>query len=212
VLKEDRLFAVSALDGSMRAQTADGHGLWLGDTRFLSEYHVLVAGEEPQLRNLQHEGGIVDFKLNAGRLRVHRERYIDHGLHDRITFSNTGSEHFSAHLELRFDNDFAAMLVVRGIIPVPPRRGLREVDGERGLELWEQNGSSRLTEVIIDPPGRHHELSLAPGDSFVLRVDVLPRLGIEVAQFDTGVERVREHYETWASECAHFETDNPALN
>ena len=140
MLKEDRLFAVSALDGSMRAQTADGHGLWLGDTRFLSEYHVLVAGEEPQLRSLQAEGGIVDFKLNAGRLRVHRERYIDHGLHDRITFSNTGSEHFSAHLELRFDNDFAGMLVVRGIIPVPPRpaayrRKSRPAPSQKAWEL-----------------------------------------------------------------------------
>ena len=196
----------------MRAQTADGHGLWLGDTRFLSEYHVLVDGDEPQLRDLQIEGGIVDFKLTAGRLRVRRERYIDHGLHDRITFSNTGTEDFDAHLELRFDNDFAAMLVVRGILPVPPRRGLREVEGERGLELWEQNGSSRLTELILDPPGRHHRLSLKPGDSFVMRIDVLPRLGIQVAQFDTGVERVREHYERWAEECAHFVTDNPTLN
>ena len=212
VLKEDRLFAVSALDGSMRAQTADGHGLWLGDTRFLSEYHVLVNGEEPELRDLQIEGGLVDFKLIADRLRVHRERYIDHGLHDRITFSNTGTEHFNAHLELRFDNDFAAMLVVRGILPVPPRRGLREVDGERGLELWEQDGSSRLAEVIMDPPGRHHQLSLEPGDSFVMRVDVLPRLSIKVAHFDTGVERVREHYERWAGDCAHFVTDNPTLN
>ncbi len=75
----------------MRAQTADGHGLWLGDTRHLSEYHVLVNGEEPQLKKLTMEAGIVDFKLTAGRLRVHRERYIDHGLHDRITFSNTGT-------------------------------------------------------------------------------------------------------------------------
>ncbi|HZQ48734.1 MAG TPA: glycogen debranching N-terminal domain-containing protein [Candidatus Dormibacteraeota bacterium] len=213
ILKEDRLFAVSALDGSMRAQTADGHGVWLGDTRYLSEYHVLVNGEEPQLRDLGIEGGIANFKLTAGgRIRVRHERYIDHGLHDRITFSNTGAEHFSAHLELRFDNDFAAMLVVRGIVPNPPRRGLREVDGDRGLELWEQNGSSRLTEIIIDPPGRHHTLSLDPGDSFVITVDVLPRHGIKVAQFDTGVERVREHYETWASDCAEFVTDNPTLN
>jgi glycogen debranching enzyme len=212
VLKEDRLFAVSALDGSMHTQTADGHGLWLGDTRFLSDFHVLVDGSEPQLRDLKIEGGFVDFKLRAGPLRVHRERYIDHGLHDRITFSNTGTEPFHAHLELRFDTDFAAMLVVRGILPVPPRRGLREVDGDRGLELWEQNGSSRLTEIILDPPGRHHELSLAPGASFVMRVDALPRHGIEVAQFDAGVERVSEHYERWSSDCAQFVTDNPTLN
>src|SRR5205814_9679468 len=57
VIKEDRLFAVSALDGSMRTQSADGHGLWLGDTRFLSEYHVLVEGDEPQLKDLHIEGG-----------------------------------------------------------------------------------------------------------------------------------------------------------
>ncbi len=196
----------------MRAQSVDGHGVWLGDTRFLSEYHVLVDGDEPQLKDLQIDGGCVDFQLAKGKLTVRRERYIDHGLHDRITFSNSGAEHVSAKLELRFDNDFAAMLIVRGVLPPLPRRGLREVQGKRGLELWEQDGSSRLTEVILDPPGRHHSVELAPGQELVLRVDVLPRQGIEVADFDLGVARVRESYHAWSEESARFVTDNPTLN
>jgi glycogen debranching enzyme len=173
---------------------------------------VLVDGEPPQLLDLQINGAFVDFQLEAGPLRVHRERYIDYGLHDRITFMNTGAAHFKGHLELRFDNDFAAMLVVRAVLPVAPRRGLREVDGKRGLELWEQDGSSRATELILDPPGRHHRLSLAPGEQFLMRIDALPRLNVQVLEFDAGLQRVQASYRGWGEDCAHFVTDNPTLN
>ena len=212
MIKEDRLFAVSGLDGSMSLNSVDGHGLWLGDTRFLSEYKILLDGEAPKLTDLHIDGATVDVALESGGLTVRRERYIDHGMHDRITFTNPGDAPVTAQLVVRFGADFSHMLRVRGILPSKPPHAVEEREGDRGIELWEHEGSSRLTELILDPPGKEHRLQLRPGEKFVLRVDVLPRHGIQVAEFDTGVQRVRDGYKAWSTESAHFVTDNPRLN
>ena len=35
---------MSALNGDMRADSPDGHGLWIGDARHLSDYRSVAAG------------------------------------------------------------------------------------------------------------------------------------------------------------------------
>jgi glycogen debranching enzyme len=212
-LKEDRQFAVSGRDGAMRADGPDGHGLWLGDTRFLSEFHLLIDGHEPEPVDVQVQAGWVVLELAAGALRVRRERYVDRGLHERITITNPGSSKTDADLELIFGADFAAMLAIRGIVPnlpAPPPAGSAET--ARGIELREAGGSSRVTEVILRPAGSRRRLELGPGEKFVLDVDVLTGAGLEVPTFDVGLDRIRNEYSRWSADCAAFETDNPALN
>jgi glycogen debranching enzyme len=212
-LKEDRHFAVSGPDGAMRADGPDGHGLWLGDTRFLSEYHLLIDGHEPEPVDVQVQAGWVVLELAAGALRVRRERYVDQGLHERITITNPGPAKAVAALELVFGADFAAMLAIRGIVPnlpLPPPAASAETG--RGIELRDAGGSSRVTEVILRPAGNHHRLELGPGEKFVLAVDVLPEAGREVPAFDVGLDHTRDAYRRWSADCAAFETDNPALN
>ena len=119
IVKEDRYFAVSAPDGSMRGDGPDGHGLWWGDTRFLCKYHLLIDGQEPAPVGVQVEAGWVELELAAGALRVRRERYVDAGLHERITISNPGPENAVADVELVCGADFAAMLAVRRVVSVP---------------------------------------------------------------------------------------------
>jgi glycogen debranching enzyme len=212
-LKEDRLFAVSGPDGAMRADGPDGHGLWLGDTRFLSEYDLLIDGHEPEPLVVQGEPGWVVFELAAGALRVRRERYVDMGLHERITITNPGSSKAVADLELVFGADFAAMLAIRGIVPnLPLPAPAASAETGRGIELRDAGDSSRVTEVILRPAGSHHRLELGPGEVFVLAVDVLPGAGLEVPKFDAGLDRIRNAYSRWSADCAAFETDNPALN
>jgi glycogen debranching enzyme len=195
IVKEDRFFAVSAPDGSMRADGPDGHGLWWGDTRFLSDYHLLIDGHEPLAVEVHVEAGWVAFELASGALRVRRERYVDGGLHERITITNRGAVQTIAGLEIVYGADFAAMLTVRGIVP-PPQGG----------------SSSRVTEVILRPPGIHQRLELGQGQVFVLEVDILPGSGHERATFEGGLDRIRNSYKQWSADCATFETDNPALN
>jgi glycogen debranching enzyme len=195
IVKEDRFFAVSAPDGSMRADGPDGHGLWWGDTRFLSEYHLLIDGHEPEALDVHIEAGWVVLELASGALRVRRERYVDGGLHERITITNPGPTQTIADLEIVYGADFAAMLTVRGIVPVQP-----------------VGPSAGATEVILRPPGIHHRLELGPGQVFVLEVDVLTGSGRETSTFEAGLDRIRSSYRQWSDDCAVFETDNAALN
>ena len=209
IVKADRFFAVSAPDGSMRADGPDGHGFWWGDTRFLSEYHLLIDGHEPQPVDAGVEAGWVALDLTAGALRVRRERYVDAGLHERITITNAGQSKAVSGVELACGADFAAMLAVRGIVSLPPLPPAARAETAGGVELRD---SSRTTEVILRPPGTHHRLELDPGETFVLEIDVLTGSGSEGATFEAGLDRVRSAYRQWSADCAAFETDNPALN
>jgi glycogen debranching enzyme len=212
IVKEDRCFAVSAPSGSMRAAGPDGHGLWLGDTRLLSEYHLLIDGREPEPISVQVAAGSVTLDLAAGNLRIRRERFVDAGMHERITVTNPGPSKIDAGLELVVGADFAAMLAVRGIVPIPPPPPALRTETARGIELRDSSGSSRVTEVITRPLGNHHRLELGPGEQFVLEVDVPAGTGHASATFEAGLDRVRTSYRQWSADCATFETDNPALN
>lgn len=194
VLKEDRCFAVSAPNGDMTAASADGYGLWQSDTRLLSEFRLLLDGREPEAVGLRGEAGSLAFELAAGDLHVLRERYVDRGLHERVTITNRGSSAIRTDVSLEYGSDFAAMLAVRGIVRDPPTRPRAE------------------PEVMIRPPGRRHRVELRPGQSFSLVIDVPVEGGVEIFNFDAGLARIRDSYRSWADDCAAFVTDNPTLN
>jgi hypothetical protein len=81
----------------------DRHGLWLGDSRFLSEYHLLIDGREPEPMSNRVEAGSVTLELAAGDLQVRSERYFDAALGERITITNPEPSRAVAELELVFD-------------------------------------------------------------------------------------------------------------
>ena len=176
---------MSAPNGEMTAASPDGHGLWLGDTRVLSELHLLVDGREPEAVDLKGSPGSLHFETAAGDVRVARERYVDGGLHERITITNQSPSALHPTVEVELAADHAAMLAVRGIVRMP---------------------APSSTEHIA---GRTHELALDPGESFSFVVDVPPRDGTD---FDSGLAQIRDSYRAWAADCAAFETDNPTLN
>ena len=164
----------------MRPGSADGHGLWFADTRFLSEYRLLLDGREPELVDLRTETGWMSFELASGYLRVRRERFVDQGLHERITIVNSGPGPVDAGLELVFAADFAAMMAVRGIVnlPHPPAPATQT---SRGLAIKPEDGSDRSTEISIAPAGTKHLLRLGPGEKFALDVDAVPVLNISAS-------------------------------
>src|SRR5258708_3870841 len=104
----------------MTAASPDGHGLWLGDTRLLSEFRLVVGGSEPEAVRLRGEAGSLAFELVAGDLQVIRERYVDGGLHERITFTNRGSSAIHSDIAFEFAADHPAMLAVPGVVPHLP--------------------------------------------------------------------------------------------
>ena len=133
---------MSALNGDMRADSPDGHGFWIGDTRHLSDYRLRINGEEPQGRAVKPEAGSVWLRSEAAGLQVERQRFVDGALHDRITIVNAGESPVAADLELTFAADLVDMMALRGF--APNEAGPPEVDVRR------------------------HRLELGPGERFVL--------------------------------------------
>ncbi|HEV2036149.1 MAG TPA: glycogen debranching N-terminal domain-containing protein [Candidatus Dormibacteraeota bacterium] len=228
ILKQDGFFAASASDGSMRPDSPDGHGLWFTDTRFLSEYRLLLDGREPELLDVRTDAGWAAFDLTANELHVHRVRYIDCGLHERITIANAGTVAIDTELELVFASDLAAMMAVRGVVPeLMPAGPAHAEPTSRGLRI-SRDGADRATQIAVQPAGTRHKLRLAPGELFSLVVDVTPEVGSVLAAvspssdpppqpsplvpFDAGLARATDAYRSWAAGCASYETDNHALN
>ena len=79
----------------------------------------MIDGHEPEPVSVRVEAGWVLFELASGALQVRRERYVEGGLHERITITNPGPAQTVADLELVVGAGFAAMLAVRGIVAEP---------------------------------------------------------------------------------------------
>jgi glycogen debranching enzyme len=210
MLKRDRFFAVSARDGSMRTSEFVGDGLWDGDTRILSALRVLVDGVEPSANGLREDDATATFDSESGPLQITRTRFVERGLHERITITNPSAATVDAVLEVAVEVDFAAMLGIRGAVPdlanptpAPPTKTLD------GLRFESPAGRVR---VIAFPEGLTHKLRLGPGDDFSLRLDVVPDNDEPVIDFVAGLEESREIYPRWAEESVAMHTDNPALN
>ena len=169
----------------MTASNPDGHGLWFGDTRVLSEFHMLVDGREPEAVDLKGSPGSLHFETSAGDLQVARERHVDDGLHERVTITNRSSSSVHSTVALELAADHAAMLAVRGIVRMPAPFSIEHI------------------------VGRRYELDLNPEESFSFVIDVPSQDG---ADFDSDLAHIRDAYRSWARECASFETDNPILN
>ncbi|HET7421125.1 MAG TPA: glycogen debranching N-terminal domain-containing protein [Candidatus Dormibacteraeota bacterium] len=206
MLKRDRFFAVSARDGSMRPGEFLGDGLWFEDTRWLSGLRVLIDGIEPRPVAVRNDESSATFELASGAMRLTRERFLDDGLHERMTLTNAGPSVADAVLEIEVAADFAAMLGIRGAVPplaqpaaAPPAK---TVEGVR----FERNGM--IVDVRVFPEGLKHQVRLAPGDSYSLQLDA----GRAVKDFDAELNGAREVYRHWAGECMSIHTDNPELN
>ena len=210
MLKRDRFFSVSARDGSMRPGEFRGDGLWDGDTRILSTLRLLINGIEPRAVHFETDDSSATFELEAVGVHVSRVRFIESGMHERITITNPGAATVDAVLEIEVAADFGAMLGIRGAVPelaapqpLPP---VKTVDGVR---FEHSHGGTR---VLAFPEGLKHQMRLLPGDEFTLRLDVVRDMGEPIIDFVAGLDEARAAYPRWVAECMSVHTDNPALN
>ena len=209
MLKRDRFFAVSARDGSINPGQFLGDGVWDGDTRILSLLRVLINGVEPRPVSFTADDASATFEADADGVRVKRVRFVESGLHERITVANPGSTIVDAVLEVEVGADFAAMLGIRGAVPElahpEPVLPTKTVDGVR----FSGAASSR---VITFPEGLTHQLRLLPGDEFSLRLDAVADTDKPVVDFVSGLAETRRVYEEWSADCMSVHTDNPEVN
>ena len=210
MLKRDRFFAVSARDGSIEPGEFLGDGVWDGDTRILSTLRVLINGVPTREVGFVTDDSSATFQAEGGGLHITRVRFVESGLHERITLANHGASVVDAVLEIEVGADFAAMLGIRGAVPQlahpEPAPATKTVEGVR------LGAGGRATRVIAFPEGLKHQVRLRPNDEFSLRLDVVPDDGRPVIDFVSGLEEAKAVYPRWAADCMSVRTDNPAVN
>jgi glycogen debranching enzyme len=242
ILKENRVFAVSNAAGDMPLGNNDGFGLYHLDTRFLSGFQLTINGCLPILLSSSVDRAYVaTFQLVnptlkvEGRADIHRQtislrrtRFLHRGLHERIGVQNCNRFPVELSLELDFDADFRDIFAVRGYHSGDPM-GIKETveSGEVGFRFRYQgkDGIRRATEVLfqcqISNPtfaaGRAVlPLRLAPHETFVLQVDILPLLNDEEPplsfEFDSALAKLEKSYRSWNLACTQINTDNEMLD
>jgi glycogen debranching enzyme len=242
ILKENRVFAVSNSSGDMPIGNEYGFGLYQFDTRFLSGFQLTLSGAAPILLSSSVDRAYVaTFQLvnpilpspDGGviarqTISLRRTRFIHRGLHERIGIQNCNRHPVSLELELGFAADFRDIFAVRGYHARDPLgEQLPTETGELGFRFCYEgrDGVLRSTEVLFH--SRHTNptfsagqavfpLALAPQETFVLEVDVLPLLNDQEPplsfEFDAALAKLERSYREWNQTCTQIHTDNEMLD
>ena len=224
---EGSTFCICDERGDIRDGAA---GLFAEDTRYLSRLELLVDGERPLLLS----SGRVEYFSAAFFLRndvtshlgqdavsIDRRRFVGAaGLADALLVRNVGMDAVEFELGVLVATDFADILTVKARdftlghpetapeLP-PPARAQRDETG-RQIVLTHDAGPER-TQILLSRPCvelsegvANFRLSLAPGEVWQLRLDVVPAPEGRVAappvvevRFGTELEHVRESLSTW---------------
>ena len=230
---------VSERDGDIPGGNADGLGMYLADTRFLSTYELRLNGVRPLLLSASVDEGYVatiqmvnpalgrgDGVIPRQTISIRRTRFVFQGLHERIGIQNCLPRPVALELSLEFDADFKDIFDVRQVATLDflgRRRPVRAsadgmVFGYDGLD-----GVTRSTAVSLLPSptwrrGRvaTYQLQLDAHETRTLVVDVIPglteRAASEEMHFDRALELLSQSYNSWSRDSVEVTTDNEVLN
>ena len=226
---EGSTFCICDERGDIRGGTM---GLFAEDTRYLARLELLLDGKRPLLLSsgrveyfsaaffLRND---VTERLSQDVVSVDRRRFVGAaGLADTLLVRNEGMEPLEFPLCIALGTDFADILSVKerdfalghpqDAPPLPPAAWAEIDDTRRQIVLAPPNGVER-TQVLLshgyarfDQGGgeAEFELSLAPGQLWQLRLDVVPAPEGRVAappivevRFGTELEHVRESLDAW---------------
>jgi glycogen debranching enzyme len=219
---EGSTFCICDDIGDLRA----GGGLFADDTRFLSRFELTIDGERPLLLS----SGRVEYfsaafylrnrpgSLDQDTLAIARERFVGPGLTELVRVRNVSMSAVSFELSLRFAADFADVISVKAHdfalgdplhAPPLPDPVLGVLRDERQLVLAEREGPATTQVILGRPPdpgkgGVNYDVALAPGETWEVRLDVVPSLTGELAEppsvetrFGTERAHVRESLSAW---------------
>src|SRR4029077_13452994 len=109
--------------------------------------------------------------------------------------------------------DFAAMLAIRGIVPLPPPAAAPASDTPDGLLITRHDWPGQSALVMVRPAGFKGRARLGPRKELTIYVDVVPgAIGATVSEFEEGLVRARAKSPRWSAESVAVRTDNPAVN
>ena len=164
VLHGDGIALACGLDGEVRADEL--HGMFVGDTRVLSSYRIMLAGQNWQLVGRNREGhGTATWTFQNPLIRTQRgevaagsvflklRRRVAGAFHDDLTIRGFGSERIETRLIVQLDSDFADIFEVKDR-RLPPRLDVvRTSEGERLMLRYERAGFCRALHVRFSTSG-----------------------------------------------------------
>ena len=164
VLHGNGIALACGLAGEVRADEL--HGLFVGDTRVLSSYRIMLAGQQWQLVGRDREGhGTATWTFQSPLIRTQRgefatgslffklRRRVSGALHDDLTIRGFGSEKIETRLIVQLDSDFADIFEVKDR-RLPPRLDVvRTSAGERLTLRYERAGFCRALHVVFSTSG-----------------------------------------------------------
>ncbi len=198
VIKDGAIFFLCEQSGRIPVSGHHGLGLYYHDTRYLSGYELVIAGERfnslvassacgykavIELTNpeLTESDGVCAAKDTVG---VKLTRLIDEGqlaLHDLYEFENYGTEAVELPLSFQFAADFADIFEVRNLAPRPPGKAHPPAwkDGRLTFAYVGKDRIARRTTVSLTPTpgectnsGATTTMKLEPEETCELRVSM----------------------------------------
>jgi len=223
---EGSTFCICDDRGDIRAGTS---GLFAADTRFLSRLELMVEDAPPLLLS----SGKVEYfsaafflrnnvssRLAADVISIDRRRFVGPGgIADTLLLRNEGMDHAEFRLAIVVEADFADIFTVKdhdfalghpSTAPDLPPSCVLQVETDRQLVFGDDATGAR-TQILLSQPcslfdghAIAYEITLAPGESWELRLDVAayPEGDLEdpplvEARFGTELEHIRESLDAW---------------
>ena len=175
-LVDESTFCISDLSGNV--VVGHPHGLFVRDTRFVSELTVRVNGRHPELLAASNtdpfSGTFVLRDLpDQGRadspLLVLRRRYVGQGMREDLIVRNFGEQSAACRLELAVGCDFADLFEVKAGRVEKHGALARLHEPDCLVFAYERNGFRRSTRVQLSAP------VTVTGDVGIFQIEVPPR-------------------------------------
>jgi glycogen debranching enzyme len=241
-LKSGYLFALFDRRGDIVAGTGNSDGIYLHDTRFLSQLELRLNGAPLLLlsSNVQEDNAVLTVDLTnpyliggdgtvlrGDLIHVNRLKYLwQNACYERLLVHNFDTRHHRVSLGVGFSSDFADLFEVRGKKRL--RRGEmsteRRSDTTTVLRYRGLDEIERVTCLEFEPaPTRLgtatavFELSLAPGEGVrvALRISCDGRPGQKPGigrQFYSALRSARRALKTSSGRAASFDSSNSVFN
>jgi glycogen debranching enzyme len=238
VIKDGPVFLCARQDGDILPGVVSGEGLYMDDTRFLSQLQLTVGGIAPVLLSSIADGryaAVVDSTnpdlelddrtIPQQTLNVHRLMAVHDRLYVRIRLINFSREPVSTEAQLLLAADFADMFEVRGaewrhvrghaLLPKTSARGFR-------FAYVGEDEAVRETAIEFDPPPSQMSveahganvswpIDLAVGEAVDLTVSVEPRspgYGPPPRAMEPATAEAERSQAEWLASCSQIKTSN----
>ncbi|MBB6673265.1 amylo-alpha-1,6-glucosidase [Cohnella nanjingensis] len=240
VIKNNDVFLMTDHHGDIPGGDSQS-GLYMRDTRFLSEMKLTLNDKRPVLlssaadenyiarirltnEHMEEQGNV---RLWRESVELIRERFIsDDVLYETVALKNYSTTALAFDLKVSFEADFADMFLVRGFQPAEELGKItaRSADKTHWHAAYQgADGVSKQTDihwsVEADSVSERGEfgfaIRLAPAESKQITFTVFPSIDGKRGAAKTkeaALADLKQSYEEWTKDSMKVSSDNPVLN